>query len=283
MMSSFEFVAGSKRFDLTHRSIIMGILNVTPDSFSDGGKYVSVDAALKHAASMIEEGADIIDVGGESTRPGAKRVSEEEELRRVVPVVSAIAKEFPDVLISIDTVKSGVAKACANEGAHIVNDVSGGRFDENMFSLVASLGLSMIIMHSSAEPDVMQQHTDYSNVVEDVASFLSAQVEQALSSGIDASCIALDPGIGFGKTVEQNFSLIKHIDRFVSLGYPVLLGVSRKSFIGKTLDLPIDERLEGTLAMQAAGYLFGARIFRVHDVKPARRVADMMEALNKAP
>jgi len=273
---------GGISHDLTARSLIMGILNITPDSFSDGGRFMDTDTALRQAEIMVEQGADIIDIGGESTRPGAARISVEEEIRRVTPMVRAIKCRF-DVAVSVDTVKAPVASLSLAEGADMINDVSGLQFDPDMASAVAQAGVPVIIMHTSGEPEVMQKLTDYSDVVESIKTFLQKQSSIALENGIKRDKIIVDIGIGFGKTVEQNFSLIKHLRQFCEMGYPVLLGASRKSFIGNTLNLPVDERLEGTLAMQTAAYLAGARIFRVHDVKEARRTADLLEAFYRAP
>ena len=273
---------GGKHQDLTAKSLIMGILNVTPDSFSDGGRFADVSAALRQAEAMISQGADIIDIGGESTRPGAARVSIEEEIRRVAPVVEAVKKRFP-LPVSVDTVKAPVAEACLGLGADMINDVSGLQYDPRLVKVVAGAGVPVIIMHTSGEPEVMQQRTGYADVVNAIISFLQKQSSIALENGISRDKIIVDIGIGFGKTVEQNLSLIKHLGDFCDMGYPVLLGASRKSFIGTTLNLPVDQRLEGTLAMQTAAYLAGARMFRVHDVKEARRTADMLEAFYKAP
>jgi len=257
----------------------MGILNATPDSFSDGGKYNSLDAAIARAEEIAAQGADIIDVGGESTRPGAKRITPEEEIERVVPVIKQIAARLPQIIISIDTVKPAVALAAIAEGAAIINDVSAFTYDDRMADVVASNNASAILMHSSAEPEIMQSRTDYADVVSEVAQYLRGRTEYAVSRGVSKERVALDPGIGFGKTVEQNLLLIKHIDRLRAEGFPVLLGVSRKSFIGKLFDLPVDDRLEETLACQAYGYMAGARLFRVHDAAQAVRMARMLEAI----
>ncbi len=273
------YIIGDKTFDLTRKSLVMGILNATPDSFSDGGKYNSLDAAIARAEEMAAQGADIIDVGGESTRPGAKRITPEEEIDRVVPIIKQIAARLPKIIISIDTVKSAVALAAVKEGAQIINDVSAFTYDDRMAEATAANGASAILMHASAEPEIMQSRTDYADVVSEVAQYLRGRAEYAVSRGIAKERIALDPGICFGKTVKQNLLLIKHIDKLSAERFPVLLGVSRKSFIGKLFDLPVEDRLEETLACQAYGYMAGVRLFRVHDVAQAVRVARMMEAI----
>jgi len=271
-----------RTFDLTHRCLVMGILNLTPDSFSDGGRFMNTDAALAHVQNMVQAGADIIDVGGESTRPGARRISAEEEARRILGVITAIVTRF-DVPVSVDTSKAYVADLAIEAGAAMINDVSGLGFDPDMVAVAVKARAPVVIMHSSAEPEVMQQHTTYQDVVAEVRDALWGRARFAQEQGIDPGNIILDPGLCFGKTVEQNFSLIRRLDEIVKLGYPVLVGASRKSFIGATLNLPTDQRLEGSLAMQCAAYLGGVRIFRVHDVEPAVRAARMLEALDMAP
>jgi dihydropteroate synthase len=259
----------------------MGIVNVTPDSFSDGGSFFDKKAAVDRALQMVDEGADIVDVGGESTRPGAGDVSPAEELERVVPVVEAIAAAT-DVAISIDTTKAIVAKAALDAGAAIVNDVSSLRFDPGVAGVVASYEAGVVLMHMQGRPRTMQSNPTYSDVVEDVSAELCGWAGQARQAGIAPEQIVLDPGIGFGKTGEHNLLLLKHLDRLTGLGYPVLIGASRKSFIGTTLDLPVGERIEGTAAVTAWAAAHGAAIVRVHDVRHMVRVVRMIEAIKKA-
>lgn len=260
---------------------IVGILNVTPDSFSDGGRFCSVDAALEHGLKMAEEGASLIDVGGESTRPGAPAVSEAEELDRVIPIIEALRCELP-VPLSIDTNKSSVAEAAIDAGAEFINDVSGLTFDAGMADVVAASGAGLIVMHTRGRPDVMQQDTDYQDVVTEVASGLRRSVDAALLSGVAEKKIAIDPGIGFGKDDAGNLELLRCTSSLTELGYPVMLGTSRKSFIGRILNLESpEERLPGTLATVALGYAAGARLFRVHDVAAAWQAARMAQAVCK--
>lgn len=255
------------------RPRIMGILNLTPDSFFDGGRHAVPDAALRHAERMLAEGADLIDVGGESTRPGAEIVEEEEEIRRVVPVVEALSREF-EAVVSVDTSKSRVARECLSCGAHFINDISGLSFDAQMAAVVAEAGAGLFLMHTPARPELMQQLTDYDDVVAEVLAFLRGAMAQAEASGIARSHLAVDPGIGFGKDPDGNLKLLRHLRDLRSLGVPVLLGTSRKSFIGRLLgqDDP-EERLAGTLATVALGVREGAMLHRVHDVAAARQAA----------
>ena len=276
----------------------MGILNVTPDSFSGDGLIPSPPSplpkgegesrALQQAKEFLSDGADILDIGGESTRPGSQPVSEDEELGRVIPVIEAIAKEFPDALISIDTYKAKVAEAAINAGAHILNDIWTLRADPELASVAAAFRVPVILMHNRSNPasvEVREQlgnaylGSTYENVVEDVKRELLVSVELAVKAGVEESRIILDPGIGFGKTREHNLELIHRLDEIRALGYPVLLGTSRKSFIGFTLDLPADQRVEGTAATVAIGIARGADIIRVHDVKEMVRVAKMTDAI----
>ena len=259
-------------------TLIMGILNMTPDSFSDGGQFKSHDKAIDHALKMVEEGANIIDIGGESTRPGAKAVQLEEELSRTVPIIEAIRLKS-DCLISIDTYKSKVAKAALDAGADMVNDISGLTFDHNMASLVAERNVPVIIMHIKGKPGDMQKNPNYDNLIKEVKAFFEVQIAIAKRAGIDSGNIILDPGIGFGKRLEDNFEIIRELGQISTMGYPVLLGPSRKSFIGFTLDLPIEERIEGTLASITAGVINGARIVRVHDIRATRRTLTITEKI----
>ncbi len=259
-------------------TLIMGILNVTPDSFSDGGKFKSHDQAIGHAVKMIKEGANIIDIGGESTRPGAKDVQLEEELMRIIPIIEAIRLKS-DCLISIDTYKSKVAEAALDAGADMVNDISGLTFDHNMASLVAERNVPVIIMHIKGKPRDMQKNPNYDNLIKEIKVFFELQIAIAKRAGIDSGNIILDPGIGFGKRLEDNFEIIRELGQISTMGYPVLLGPSRKSFIGLTLDLPIEERMEGTLASITAGVINGARIVRVHDIRATRRTLTITEKI----
>jgi len=255
----------------------MGILNVTPDSFSDGGKYFSVENAVKRGMEMVEEGADILDIGGESTRPNSESIPVEEELRRTIPVIEQLARNI-SVPISIDTTKSKVAEEALNAGATIVNDISGLTFDEKMVKVVARNRATLVVMHIQGNPKTMQQNPHYENVVEEVKSFLYKSISKAKSNGI--SQIFIDPGIGFGKTLEHNLSLLKNLNEFASLGCPILVGTSRKSFIGKlTNDMNTDKRLEGTAASVALSIANGANVVRVHDVKEMKKVVLVADAI----
>ena len=265
---------------LKHQSytLIMGILNMTPDSFSDGGQFKSHNKAIDHALKMVEEGANIIDIGGESTRPGAEAVQLEEELSRTIPIIEAIRLKS-DCLISIDTYKSKVATAALAAGADMVNDISGLTFDHNMASLVAKRNVPVIIMHIKGKPGDMQKNPNYDNLIKEIKAFFEVQIAIAKKAGIDSGNIILDPGIGFGKRLEDNFEIIRELGQISTMGYPVLLGPSRKSFIGFTLDLPIEERIEGTLASITAGVINGARIVRVHDIRATRRTLTITEKI----
>ncbi|MGB8957159.1 MAG: dihydropteroate synthase [Tumebacillaceae bacterium] len=263
--------AGRYLLEFGKRTLIMGILNITPDSFSDGGRWADLDKAVEHAKRMIAEGADILDIGGESTRPGHAPVSAEEEIRRVVPVIERLAREV-DIPISIDTYKSSVAAAAVRAGAHIVNDVWGGLADPEMAAVCAQLDCPFIIMDNRDTPyedDVM------AGVIRD----MRRQIANALQAGVRDENLILDPGIGFGKTHEQNLLVMRHLDEITALGYPVLLGTSRKSMIGNALGLPVDQRVEGTAATVALGIAKGVDIVRVHDVKEMARVARMTDAM----
>lgn len=276
-----DWLCRGRTLPLSQRVHVMGILNVTPDSFSDGGSFFDRSAAVDRALQMVEEGADIIDIGGESTRPGAGDVAPAEELERVVPVVEAVAAAT-GVAISIDTTKALVAKAALDAGAVIVNDISALRFDPAMAEVVASSGAGVVLMHMQGRPRTMQSNPTYTDVVEDVAAELSGWAGRALDAGIVGEQIVLDPGIGFGKTREHNLLLLKSLDRLTRLGYPVLVGASRKSFIGTTLDLPVGERVEGSAAVVAWAAAQGAAIVRVHDVRHMVRVVRMIDAIRKA-
>ena len=247
------------------QSLIMGILNVTPDSFSDGGKYLEKNNAINHALAMIDNGADIIDVGGESTRPFSDPVSLDEEISRVIPVIEGIRKES-DVCISIDTTKSEVATAALDSGASLINDVSAMEVDPLMIDVALKFDCPIIIMHMKGTPKNMQDNPQYESLISDIKDYLQERVDFIVSKGINSKKIVIDPGIGFGKTVENNFEIINNLNHFTKMGFPVMLGASRKSFIGISLDLPEEDRLEGSLAANIIGLQNGAKIFRVHDV-----------------
>ena len=261
------------------RPLIMGVLNVTPDSFSDGGCYRQVDAAVAHARRMAAEGADLIDVGGESTRPGAAAVSLQEELDRVLPVLEALRKEL-SIPLSIDTNKSALAREAVAVGAEFVNDISGLTFDEEMAAAVAASGCGLFVMHTRGRPEQMQAQTDYADLIGEVLGSLRQSVGLAHAAGVAAERIAIDPGIGFGKDVHGNLELLRRLADFHELGYPLLLGTSRKSFIGRVLGrVDPAERLSGTLATVTLGVAAGAQLFRVHDVGQARDAAMMAWAV----
>ncbi len=260
----------------------MGIINVTPDSFSDGGKYFRKNSAVNHAMSLIKDGADILDIGGESSRPGAAPISVKDELNRILPVIKLIRKTDSVVLISIDTTKSVVAKQAVEAGADIVNDISGFSLDKNMPSVVSSLDVPVVLMHMKGTPLTMQKKPHYDNLVGEISSFFLNQINVAKSAGIKTEKIILDPGIGFGKTLDHNFTIIQKLNEFCELGYPVLIGPSRKAFIGSMLGLPSHDRIEGTSAAVSAGILNGARIVRVHDVKEMKRVVTITEKIRTA-
>ena len=262
-------------FDYNKRTYIMGILNVTPDSFSDGGTFNSVEKALKHATKMVEEGADIIDLGGESTRPGHNYVDADEELRRVIPVIQKLKSEL-DIPISVDTYKSIVAEESLKLGVEMINDVWGLRKDKDMAGVIAKYDAYVCIMHN-------QDNTEYDkDIMESIKEFLLESINIAIEAGIDKDKIVLDPGIGFGKTYEQNLEVLKRLGELKTLEYPILLGTSRKSVIGNTLDLPPKERVEGTIATTVLGIRDGVDIVRVHDVEKNLRAAKMADAIYRA-
>lgn len=261
---------------------IMGIVNVTPDSFSDGGQFASSAAATDHALRLVEDGADIVDIGGESTRPGATPVSAEAELDRVMPVVEAVARRS-SVRISIDTRKSAVACAAVSAGAVIWNDVSALTFNDNSVETAAALGCEIVLMHAQGDPRTMQDAPHYEDVVAEAMAYLAGRIELCAAAGVDRGCIIADPGIGFGKTLEHNLALLAGLDRFSALEVPILLGASRKRFIAALdRDSPAAARLGGSLAALHAGYARGATIFRVHDVAETRQALKVAEAINSA-
>jgi len=266
-----------KTVDLT-RPRIMGILNVTPDSFSDGGDFVSREAALKRARAMVDEGADLLDIGGESTRPGAQAVSEQEELDRIIPVIQAIAAEIP-VPISVDTNKAAVMREAVAAGAGLINDVMALR-DDGALAVAKSLGVPVCLMHMQGQPRTMQQNPQYRDVVNDVMAFLQSRVDACLAEGIPRERLLLDPGFGFGKSLQHNLTLLRQLDRFNELQLPVLVGISRKSMIGAVLDnIPVDQRLPGGLACAVMAVERGAAIVRTHDVKATAEAVRMAHAV----
>ena len=250
--------------------LIMGILNVTPDSFTDGGKFLDTNTAVDHAIDMIADGADIIDIGGESTRPFSDPVSEEEELSRVISVIQKL-REKTDTIISIDTTKSSVADSACSVGADIVNDISGLSFDIDMVNTVIKHDCPVVLMHIIGNPKTMQENPSYNNLISDITNHLLERANFALKKGVKKHNIILDPGIGFGKTIDNNFNIINNIDKLNNLGYPILIGASRKSFIGKTLDVDENNRIEGTIASNIIALDRGCNIFRVHDIIEAKR------------
>jgi dihydropteroate synthase len=293
MRPIFDWHVGSRVLQLGKRTLIMGVVNVTPDSFSDGGLHLDRDRAVEHALQLLQDGADIIDVGGESTRPGASvlasaeakaAVTEKEELERVIPVITALKQQRPDAVISVDTYKASVARAAVQAGAEIVNDVSGFRWDAKMAKTLAELKCGAVLMHMRGRPEEWRTQPPVADIVMLVKRELRDWVDVALMAGIKRERIVLDPGFGFGKSFQENYPLLKRLEEFHQLRYPLLVGVSRKSFIGRALardgkDAPIADRLYGTLAAETAAILKGAHIIRTHDVRAcadAARMADVV-------
>jgi dihydropteroate synthase len=270
-----------KTFKLGKKTLLMGVLNVTPDSFSDGGLYFDKEKAIAQGLEMVEEGADFIDIGGESTRPGSKPLGLEEELRRVIPVIEFLVKEV-DVPISIDTYKSAVAQKAIEAGAEMINDISGLHFDPGLAQVAAKGDVPLILMHIRGNPETMQKDVHYESLFSEILQYLKESIRRAESAGLDPEQIIIDPGIGFGKTVEDNLLIIKNLQEFRILGKPLLLGTSRKSFIGKILNAEVTERLEGTLSSIAIGVLNGAHIIRCHDVLQAKRAIAVADAIRLA-
>ncbi len=265
------------RLLLLEKPVVMGIINLTPDSFYSGSRQQATDAVLAEAGKMLQEGAMILDLGAQSTRPGSERVSEEEELKRLLPALEALSQQFPEAFISVDTFYASVAKAAVEAGACMVNDISAGNLDPAMISTVASLSVPYVLMHMKGSPQTMQQNTDYTDVTREVLDYLIWKKAEIAKAGIRD--IIIDPGFGFAKNAAQNFTLLKNIHLFRLLDAPLLLGISRKSFIWKTLGLTPEEALEGTIAMNTAGLLGGAAILRVHDVKEAVQTIRLVTAL----
>jgi dihydropteroate synthase len=266
---------------LGKRTLLMGILNVTPDSFSDGGLFFDKEKAISHGLRMVEEGADIVDVGGESTRPGSKPLELEEELRRVIPVIESLAKEV-NIPISIDTYKSAVAQRAIEAGAQIINDISGLHFDQNLAQVAAQEDIPLVLMHIRGIPETMQKEIHYDSLFSEILQYLRGSIQRAESAGLDPRQIIIDPGIGFGKTVEDNLLIMKNLYEFRILGKPILLGTSRKSIIGKILNTEVENRLEGTLSSIAIGVLNGAHIIRSHDVLQAKKAIAVADAIRLA-
>jgi dihydropteroate synthase len=273
---------GRRTFDLAHRGVIMGVINVTPDSFSDGGNFIAVGTAVDHGLRLAGEGAEILDIGGESTRPGAAPVTAEEELRRVIPVIERLAGKTSAAL-SIDTSKASVARAAVEAGAEIINDVTALRGDDEMARVAVESRSAVVLMHMRGTPRTMQQDPQYGDVVTEVADHLEQRVAAARAAGIENDRVAIDPGIGFGKTVEHNLQLVAGLGRFAPLGHPVLLGVSRKSFLATAAQCPeVEDRDVPTAVLTAEGYRLGARIFRVHAVRPNVQALRLAESLSSA-
>jgi dihydropteroate synthase len=270
-----------KTFTLGKRTLLMGVLNVTPDSFSDGGLYFNKEKAIDHGMRMVEEGADFLDIGGESTRPDSKPIGLEEELRRVIPVIESLAKEV-DAPISIDTYKSTVAQRAIDAGAEIINDISGLHFDPDLPQVAAKEDVPLILMHIRGTPETMQREVHYDSLFSEILQYLKDSVQRAESAGVDPQQIIIDPGIGFGKNLEDNLLIIKNLSEFRILGKPILLGTSRKTFIGKILNAEVNERLEGTLSSIAIGVLNGAHIIRCHEVLQAKKAIAVADAIRLA-
>lgn len=273
-----KLLLGGREYDLGERTLVMGVINVTPDSFSDGGSLPDAKAAVDHGLRLADEGADILDIGGESTRPGSDFISLDEELKRVMPVVEGLVGHA-GVPVSIDTTKAEVARQALGAGCAMVNDISAARLDVEMLPLVIDKKVPICLMHMQGMPKDMQVEPHYEDVVGEIAAFLRERTEAALGEGADPALIMVDPGIGFGKTLRHNLEILRRLYEFRSLGYTLVLGTSRKSFLGKVLDLPVDDRVEGTAASVALGIAGGADIVRVHDVKEMARVVKTADAI----
>ena len=269
-----------RRLELGDRTLVMGILNVTPDSFSDGGRFLDSRRAFEHGLQMARDGADMIDIGGESSRPGAEPVPIEEELKRVIPAIKALSRET-DCLLSVDTRKARVAEEALAAGAHVINDITAMTFDPDMPAVARDQGAGVILMHMHGDPKTMQIEPKYANVVKEVAGYLDGRIRELEEKGLSRNSLAVDPGIGFGKTVEHNVSLIAHLDELARLQRPVVVGLSRKSFIGKITGREVQDRLPGTLAATAYVIGRGAHVIRVHDVKESCDVARLVDILRR--
>ena len=270
-----------RTFTLGKRTLIMGVLNITPDSFSDGGLYLDKEEAVAHGLRLVQEGADLLDIGGESTRPGSKPIGLEEELRRVIPVIESLAKQV-DVPISIDTYKAAIAQQAIEAGAEIINDISGLSLDPSVAQVAAREKVPLIVMHMRGVPETMQKDVHYDSLFSEILQYLKESIREAESAGVDPRQIIVDPGIGFGKTVEDNLQIIKNLQEFRILGKPILVGTSRKTFIGKILNAGAMERLEGTLSSTAIAVFNGAHIVRCHDVGQARKAITVADAIRHA-
>ena len=279
---------GEKKFDLNKKTLIMGILNVTPDSFSDGGKFYSIEKAVQQAIKMEKQGADIIDIGGESTRPGAKKITIEEEIKRILPVIKQLKNKI-EIPISIDTYKSEVAKKTIEYGANMINDITALRGDKKLAEIISDYDLPVSLMHMKGTPENMQKNPEYANVIKEIKEFLQHRAEYAITKGIKKENIIIDPGIGFGKRtgkgIEDNIEIIKKLEKIKKLGYPVLIGASRKTFIGNIGNnkesLKINERLEGSLAAACVAVINGADILRVHDVLETKKCIKIVDYTKK--
>jgi dihydropteroate synthase len=276
MIEIINYEIGKRKFDFKY-AYTMGILNVTPDSFSDGGQFIDKDTAVIHALEMIENGVDIIDVGGESTRPGSEPVSESDELNRVIPVIKEILKRNSDTVLSVDTTKARVAEEALKNGALIVNDISGGTFEPEIFNVVKEFNAAIILMHIKGKPKTMQSSPVYTNVFSEVYDYLAKQTQFASNKGIDK--IIIDPGIGFGKRTEDNLTIIERLEDFKSLGFPIMIGLSRKSFIGNILNLSTEDRDDATNALNLFSMSKGARIIRTHNVKLAVQTCKLFNTM----
>lgn len=280
MRKVYRLKAKDRWLELGRRTLVMGVLNVTPDSFSDGGLFYEPERAVERALEMVEEGADIIDIGGESTRPGSEPVPLEEELRRVIPVIEAVAREV-EVPISVDTYKAKVAEEALRKGASIVNDISALGFDPEMAEVVARHGAALILMHIKGTPRDMQKDPQYEDVLGEIRAYLRERIARAEAAGVSPDAIVVDPGIGFGKKLEHNLEILRNLDRLQDLDKPILVGPSRKTFIGQILGVDVSDRLYGTLGAVAHSVMKGAHIVRVHDVKAARHVVDVIDAIER--
>ena len=273
-----RWIAREHQFEFPRPMVVMGIVNTTPDSFSDGGQFLDVDAAVTHALRLANEGAEILDIGGESTRPGAPAVSEQEELDRVIPVIQRLAKR-PELVLSIDTQKPSVARAAIDAGAAIVNDIAANRSDPEMWQVVAEAGAGYVCMHMQGNPQTMQAKPNYDDVTREVCNFFRERLALLSTHGVSIEQVVLDPGIGFGKTLQHNIKLLRDLNKFSLVERPTLVGASRKSFIEKLLGAPIDERLPASLACAAWAAIQGSQIIRVHDVAETVQVVRMAETL----
>ena len=278
MNNGFVLNIRGKILNLKKRTGIMGVLNVTPDSFSDGGKYISPEKGIERGIQIVQEGADIIDVGGESTRPGSEPIGVQEELDRIIPVIEGLLKDIQKP-VSVDTYKSEVAEIALETGVHMINDIGAFRFDHNMPDVIKKYDVPCILMHIKGTPKVMQNNPEYKDLIGEIKNYFKERINFALKNEIRLENIIIDPGIGFGKKIKDNFLLLKRLGKFKIFGCPIMIAPSRKSFIGKTLNLPPDQRLEGTAAAVTAGILNGANIVRVHDVKEISRVVKIADEI----